>query len=97
MRAPVTPALAPFVEQRAHDAAAEFKRYAVYPLPQAVHQKQVRRRFAHAGTDSCCRGIGVFGLYRLSSMVGGPGREVLGSCPQVILADGASQWFRVLR
>lgn len=67
VRAPISPALAPFIEQRINDDPVESKRYEVYPLPQAANQKTVRLRFAHAGTDSWYWGVDDFGLYSLSA------------------------------
>lgn len=61
--APITQALAPFIQGRLNDNASESKRVESYRLPQADNQKTVRFRFAHAGTDSWYWGIDDFGIY----------------------------------
>ena len=61
--APISPDLAPYIQGRVDDNAAESKRVEWFRLPAADNQRRVRLRFAHAGTDSWYFGIDDFGLY----------------------------------
>ena len=63
--AEISPALAPFIQARVNDNAAESKRIELYRLTAADNQAAVRFRFAHAGTDSWYFGIDNFGLYSI--------------------------------
>ncbi len=65
MAAPISPALAPFIQGRVDDDARESKRVELFRLPQADHQAKVRFRFAHAGADSWYWGVDDFGLYSI--------------------------------
>ena len=65
--APISPALAPFIQARANDDSVESKRYERFKLPAADNQSKVRLRFAHAGTDSWYWGIDDFGLYSITA------------------------------
>lgn len=65
--APVTAALAPYIEARTDDSATDGKRIEVRRLPAADGQSRVRLRFAHAGTDSWYFGLDNVGLYSISS------------------------------
>lgn len=66
--APITPALAPFIQARVDDDPRESKRVELFRLPQADNQAAVRFRFAHAGTDSWYWGIDNFGLYSIEQV-----------------------------
>ncbi|MBL9129024.1 MAG: hypothetical protein JNL97_15350 [Verrucomicrobiales bacterium] len=61
--APITPALAPYIQGRVDDNPVESKRVEWFRLPAADNQARVRLRFAHAGTDSWYFGIDDFGIY----------------------------------
>lgn len=65
--APVSAALAPFIEARIDDSATDGKRIEVRRLPSADGQSRVRFRFAHAGTDSWYFGLDNLGLYSIPS------------------------------
>lgn len=65
--APVSPALAPFIEGRIDDNPTDGKRIEVRRLPAADGQSRVRLRFAHAGTDSWYFGIDDVGFYSIPS------------------------------
>jgi hypothetical protein len=67
--APVSAALAPFIQGRVDDNASESKRVEKYRLAQADGTQKVRFRFAHAGTDSWYWGLDNFGLYSISEAV----------------------------
>lgn len=64
--APITEALAPFIEARVDDNPVESKRVELYPLPLAANQSTVRVRFGHAGTDSWYFGVDDLGLYSIA-------------------------------
>lgn len=64
--APVSEALAPFIEARINDDSKDGKRMEVRALPDAANQSRVRVRFGHAGTDSWYFGIDNFGLYSIA-------------------------------
>ncbi len=68
--APVSPALAPFIEARIDDSATDGKRIEVRRLPAADGQTRVRFRFAHAGTDSWYFGLDQLGLYSIPATTG---------------------------
>ena len=65
--APITAALAPFIQARVNDDPVESKRYELFKLPAADNQAKVRLRFAHAGTDSWYWGIDDFGMYSITA------------------------------
>lgn len=65
--APISAALAPFIQARVNDDPVESKRIELFALPQADNRPAVRFRFAHAGTDSWYFGIDDFGLYSITS------------------------------
>jgi len=65
--APISPALAPFIQGRVNDDKVESKRYEAFRLSAADNQPKVRLRFTHAGTDSWYCGIDNVGLYSISS------------------------------
>ncbi len=64
--APISPALAPFIEARSDDDPVGSKRIELYRVAGADNQAAVRFRFAHAGTDSWYFGVDDFGLYSLA-------------------------------
>lgn len=65
--APISSALAPFIEGRIDDDSVDSKRYELYPLPAAAGQSRVKLRFAHAGTDSWYWGIDDLGIYSIAT------------------------------
>jgi hypothetical protein len=70
--APITPALAPYIQARTEDSSTESKRIELYRLPKADNQKTVRFRFANAGVDSWYWGIDDFGLYSIATAPANP-------------------------
>lgn len=70
--APISAALAPFIQGRVDDNASESKRVEKYRLAQADNQSKVRFRFGHAGTDSWYWGLDNFGLYSIGTVVTPP-------------------------
>jgi hypothetical protein len=70
--APISAALAPYIQGRVNDGAAESKRVEKFRLPQADNQAKVRLRFAHAGTDSWYWGLDNVGLYSISAVATPP-------------------------
>lgn len=64
--APITQALAPFIQARVNDDPIESKRVEFYPIPAAANQKTVRFRFAQAGTGSWYFGIDNLGIYSIT-------------------------------
>ncbi len=66
--APVSAALAPYINPRVDDDPVESKRVELFRLPQADNQAKVRFRFAHAGTDSWYFGVDDFGLYSIPAV-----------------------------
>ena len=69
IKAPITPALAPYIEGRYNDDATESKRIELYRVPLADNQKDVKFRFVQAGTSSWYWGIDNFGVYSVPSLV----------------------------
>ncbi len=66
--APISPALAPFIQARIDNDTSGSKRIEKFRLPQADNQAKVRLRFAHAGTDSWYWGLDNVGLYSIPSV-----------------------------
>jgi len=64
--APISQALAPYIEARVNDDPIESKRVEFYPIPAAANQKTVRFRFAQAGTGSWYFGVDNFGIYSIT-------------------------------
>jgi len=64
--APISAALAPYIEARTDDNPTDGKRVEVRRLPAADGQSKVRFRFAHAGTDSWYFGLDNLGLYSIA-------------------------------
>lgn len=67
--APITPALAPFIQARVDNDDSGSKRVEKFRLPQADNQAKVRLRFAHAGSDSWYWGLDNVGLYSIAGTV----------------------------
>jgi len=63
--APVTQALAPYIEGRVNDNTLESHRVEIYPLPMAANQSKVKLRFMQAGTGSWYWGVDNLGLYSI--------------------------------
>ena len=64
--APISQALATYINARVNDNPVESKRVELFRLPAADNQPAVRFRFAHAGTDSWYWGVDDFGLYSIN-------------------------------
>ncbi|TMQ01488.1 MAG: hypothetical protein E6L09_03470 [Verrucomicrobia bacterium] len=75
LKAPITPALAQYIEGRVNDDGTESKRIELYRVVGADNQKTVQFRFLHAGTSSWYWAIDNWGVYSVPSVVlpGGPG------------------------
>jgi len=67
--APITPALAPFIQGRIDDDPADSKRVEFLRAAGADNQASVRFRFFHAGTDSWYFGIDNVGVLSLPAAV----------------------------
>ncbi len=80
--APISQALAPYIQRRIDDNPSESKRVEWFRLPEADNQSKVRFRFGHAGTDSWYFGIDDFGLYS-------PAADS-GPAPVLVITRGAS-------
>ena len=63
IKAPITPALAPYIEGRYNDDGTESKRIELYRVPFADNQKSVVFRFVQAGTSSWYWAIDNWGIY----------------------------------
>lgn len=66
--APITPALAPFIQARIDNDDSGSKRVEKFRLPLADNQAKVRLRFAHAGSDSWYWGLDNVGLYSIGNV-----------------------------
>lgn len=64
--APITSALAPYVQSRRNDDPKESKRVELFRLTQADNKAKVRLRFANTGSDSWYFGIDEVGLYSIA-------------------------------
>lgn len=64
--APISAALAPYIQGRVDDNSKESKRIEKYRLSSADGAKTVRLRFTYAGTDSWYWGVDDFGLYSIA-------------------------------
>ncbi len=69
IKAPITPALAPYIEGRFNDDSTESKRIEVYRVPLADNQKSVQFRFMQAGTGSWYWAVDNWGVYSVPSIV----------------------------
>jgi hypothetical protein len=67
IKAPITQALAPYIEGRYNDDGTESKRIELYRVPQADNQKNVVFRFVQAGTSSWYWAIDNWGVYSVPS------------------------------
>ena len=90
--APISQALATYINARVNDNPVESKRVELFRLPAADNQPAVRFRFAHAGTDSWYWGVDDFGLYSIN-----PGQlPVVTTGPaSVSLTEGLTATFTV--
>jgi hypothetical protein len=68
IKAPITPALAPYIEGRLNDDGSESKRIELYRVPLADNQKNVVFRFVQAGTSSWYWAIDNWGVYSVPSL-----------------------------
>lgn len=92
--APISEALAPFIQARLDNDPVESKRIELFPLPQAAGQKAVRFRFAHVGADSWYWGIDDFGLYQLSDTPATqPTLQVVRDGAALVISWGAASGF----
>ncbi|HAM71659.1 MAG TPA: hypothetical protein DCM86_08460 [Verrucomicrobiales bacterium] len=69
LKAPITPALAPFIEGRINDDGSESKRVEVAQVPLADNKSDVQFRFIQSGTSSWYWGIDNWGVYSVPSLV----------------------------
>jgi hypothetical protein len=67
--APITQALAPFIEGRVNDDAYESKRFEAFAVPGADNQPSVQFRMFQVGTGSWYWGIDNWGIYSVPSIV----------------------------
>ncbi len=72
IKAPITQALAPYIEGRYNDNGTESKRIEVYRVPLADNQKNVVFRFVQAGTSSWYWAIDNWGIYSVPSIAAAP-------------------------
>ncbi len=70
LKAPITPALAPYIEARVNDDGTESKRVELYRVAQADNKSNVKFRFIQAGTSSWYWAIDNWGIYSVPSVVG---------------------------
>ncbi|MBU6400096.1 MAG: hypothetical protein KGS61_07240 [Verrucomicrobia bacterium] len=69
IKAPISQALAPYIEGRINDDPVESKRIEVFRVPNADNQASVQFRFAQAGTGSWYWGVDDWGIYSVPSIV----------------------------
>jgi len=69
-KAPVTQAIAPYIEGRVNDDGNESKRIELFRVPAADNQKSVKFRFFQAGTSSWYWAIDNWGIYSVPSQGG---------------------------
>ncbi len=72
IKAPISQALAPYIEGRVNDDGKESKRIELYRVTGADNQKDVRFRIQHDGTSSWYWAIDNWGVYSVPSLVTGP-------------------------
>jgi hypothetical protein len=70
--APITQALAPYIDARVNDDKAESHRVELFRLSAADNQPKARFRFMQAGTASWYWGIDDFGLYSIPPVASNP-------------------------
>ena len=69
IKAPITQALAPYIDGRVNDDPTESKRIEVYYVPELDNKKTVKFRFVQAGTSSWYWGIDNWGIYSVADLV----------------------------
>jgi len=69
IKAPITSALAPYIQGRTNDDSLDGKRIEIVRLPAADGKATVRFRFLNTGTGSWFWGIDEFGLYEINTPV----------------------------
>ena len=67
--APITQALAPYIDGRVNDDEYESMRFEAFRLPNADHQASVQFRLMQAGTGSWFWGLDNWGIYSVPSLV----------------------------
>jgi len=72
LKAPITSALAPYIEGRVNDDGTESKRIELYRVVGADNQRTVQFRFLHAGTSSWYWAIDNWGVYSVPAVVTSP-------------------------
>ena len=77
IKAPITQALAPYIEGRYNDDGKESKRIELYRVPLADNQKNVTFRFVQAGTSSWYWAIDNWGIYSVPTESAQPSPGVL--------------------
>ena len=70
IKAPITDALAPYIEGRVNDDRSESKRVELFRVPQADNQANVQFRFLQAATSSWFWAIDNWGVYSVPSGTG---------------------------
>src|SRR6185295_1309137 len=68
LKAPITSALAPYIEGRVNDDGTESKRIELFRVPGADNQKTVQFRLFQAGTSSWYWAIDNWGVYSVPSL-----------------------------
>ncbi len=76
LKAPITPALAPYIEARYNDDTKESNRIELYRVPLADNKGSVTFRFIQAGTSSWYWAIDNFGVYSVPSLAQTPPGKV---------------------
>jgi hypothetical protein len=79
LKAPITPALAPYIEARVNDDGTESKRIELFRVPGADNQAAVQFRLFQAGTSSWYWAIDNWGIYSVPSLAGPVGPPPTGS------------------
>jgi hypothetical protein len=69
IKAPITQALAPYIEGRVNDDGSESKRVELFQVPLADNKANVKFRFVQAGTSSWYWGVDNWGIYSVPSLV----------------------------
>ncbi len=69
IKAPVTPALEPYIEGRVNDDDRESKRIELFRVPKADNQKIVQFRFSTPGTCSWFWAVDSWGVYSVPSLI----------------------------
>ncbi|MHB8519834.1 MAG: hypothetical protein ACYDH9_03660 [Limisphaerales bacterium] len=72
IKAPITQALAPYIEGRVNDDASESKRVELFRVAAADNKANVKFRFVQAGTSSWYWGVDNWGIYSVPSQVLAP-------------------------